>query len=197
MGGTGGLAVPIRKFDNLEALLTGVQHVYPSPDSSAPFPLSPPGRPDPALLSGPMRLLVHHPITPSPLTGFNATNAQGLWVAFEAHDAKFMAAPVVEAYTRLSGLGMEFVMETAKDSIRALSILDPSFGFVALFNLGLCSRQSASVEFTMRLWHYHVWSSQASLCMGGRQSHHHVQCSQACMALTHIVSVSESIRILR
>ena len=90
-----------------------------------------------------------------------------LRVAFEARDAKFMAAPVVEAYTRLSWLGMEFVMETAKDGMRALSILDPSFGFVALCNLGLCSRQSASVEFTMRLWHYHVWSSQVSLLHGG------------------------------
>ena len=97
MGGTGGLAVPIRKFDNLEALLTGVQHVHPSPDSSAPFPLSPPGPPDPALLSGPMRLLVH--ITPSTQLNSQALMQHVLRAAVEARDAKFMVAPVVEAYT--------------------------------------------------------------------------------------------------
>lgn len=105
-----------------------------------------------------------------------------LRVAFEARDAKFMAAPVVEVYTRLSWLGMEFVMETAKDGMRSLSVLDPSFGFVALCNLGLCSRQSGSLEFTMRLWHYHVWSSQVSVCMGGYRMclrHYHVWSSQA------------------
>ena len=52
-------------------------------------------------------------------------------------------------------------METVKDGSRSLSLLDPSFAFVALCNLGLCSRHMGTMEATARLWHMHVFTKQA------------------------------------
>ncbi|KAJ9530221.1 hypothetical protein QJQ45_023513 [Haematococcus lacustris] len=76
-----------------------------------------------------------------------------LRMAFDDSDATFMNAPLVASYLQKIWMGKEYVLETCKDGRRALSSLDPSFGFAILLNLGFCPPSAVTLEYAMRLWH--------------------------------------------